>query len=94
MAIAEKRQLGEAERRLKQLGLDLPAPPKPFGTYEAMQSGNLLFLTGIPPTEDGVAKFIGRVGAELGVETGRQAASECRSTRPRGRPFRARYRGG
>jgi enamine deaminase RidA (YjgF/YER057c/UK114 family) len=66
---------GCAERRLKELGIDLPAPPEPFGTYaEAVQTGNLLFLTGMLPTEGRVAKFIGRVGAELDVEAGRKAA--------------------
>ncbi|UVT20030.1 MAG: RidA family protein [Nitrospira sp.] len=64
-----------AETRLKELGIKLPAPPKPFGTYvEAVQTGNLLFLTGMLPTEDHEAKFVGRVGAELDVETGRRAA--------------------
>jgi enamine deaminase RidA (YjgF/YER057c/UK114 family) len=64
-----------AERRLKKLSLNLPAPPEPFGTYaEAVQTGNLLFLTGMLPTEGRRAKFIGRVGAELDVEAGRKAA--------------------
>ena len=64
-----------AEQRLKELGIKLPAPPEPFGTYaEAVQTGNLLFLTGMLPTEGRAAKFIGRVGAELDVETGRKAA--------------------
>ncbi len=39
-----------------------------------MQAGNLLFLTGMLPTEGRAAKFIGRVGAELDVDTGRKAA--------------------
>jgi enamine deaminase RidA (YjgF/YER057c/UK114 family) len=64
-----------AEERLKKLGITLPAPPEPFGTYvEAVQTGNLLFLTGMLPTEGRVAKFVGRVGAELDVEDGRKAA--------------------
>jgi enamine deaminase RidA (YjgF/YER057c/UK114 family) len=64
-----------AERRLEELGIELPAPPEPFGIYaEAVQTGNLLFLTGMLPTEGRAAKFIGRVGAELDVETGRAAA--------------------
>ena len=41
-----------AEQRLKELGIKLPAPPEPFGTYvEAVQTGNLLFLSGMLPTE-------------------------------------------
>ena len=64
-----------AEQRLKDLGIKLPAPPEPFGIYaEAVQMCNLLFLTGMLPTEGRGAKFIGRVGAELDVEAGRQAA--------------------
>ena len=64
-----------AEQRLKELGIELPMPPKPFGTYvEAVQTGNLLFLTGMLPTDGHEAKFIGRVGAELDVEAGRKAA--------------------
>jgi enamine deaminase RidA (YjgF/YER057c/UK114 family) len=64
-----------AEDRLAQLGIKLPVPPEPFGTYaEAVQTGKLLFLTGMLPTEGRAAKFIGRVGAELDVEEGRKAA--------------------
>jgi enamine deaminase RidA (YjgF/YER057c/UK114 family) len=71
----ENRRPGSAEERLKDLGIELPAPPEPFGTYvEAVQTGNLLFLTGMLPTEGGQAKFIGRVGAEIDVETGSKAA--------------------
>src|SRR5256714_9924207 len=64
-----------AEQRLKELGIKLPEPPEPFGTYaEAVQTGNLLFLTGMLPTEGRAAKFVGRIGAELDVEAGRKAA--------------------
>jgi hypothetical protein len=63
-----------AEQRLKALGLKLPAPPEPVGTYvEAVQTGKLLFLSGMLPTEGHQAKVVGRVGAELGVEAGRKA---------------------
>ena len=72
---ARKLHPASAEQRLKELGIKLPAPPEPFGTYvEAVQTGNLLFLTGMLPTEGRAAKFIGRVGAELDVEDGRKAA--------------------
>jgi enamine deaminase RidA (YjgF/YER057c/UK114 family) len=64
-----------AEQRLGQLGIKLPTPPEPFGIYaEAVQTGNLLFLTGMLPTVGREAKFIGRIGAELDVQTGREAA--------------------
>jgi enamine deaminase RidA (YjgF/YER057c/UK114 family) len=74
-ATREVSQPPSAEQRLKELGIKLPAPPEPFGTYvEAVQTGNLLFLTGMLPTEGREAKFIGRLGAEVDVETGRKAA--------------------
>ena len=41
---------------------------------EAVQTGNLLFLSGMLPTEGREAKVIGCVGAELDVEAGRKAA--------------------
>ena len=64
-----------AEQRLKDLGIALPQPPEPFGTYaEAVQTGNLLFLTGMLPTEGRQATFVGRVGADVDVEGGRKAA--------------------
>jgi enamine deaminase RidA (YjgF/YER057c/UK114 family) len=63
-----------AEQRLVKLGIKLPAPPEPFGAYaEAVQTGKLLFLTGMLPTEGRRATFTGRVGAELDVEAGRKA---------------------
>ena len=75
MVNCEDSQSASAEQRLIKLGIKLPSPPEPFGTYvEAVQTGNLLFLTGMLPTEGRTAKFIGRVGAELDVETGRRAA--------------------
>ena len=73
--ISEDSQPASTEQRLNELGITLPAPPEPFGTYvEAVQTGNLLFLSGMLPTEGHGAKFIGRVGAELDVEAGRKAA--------------------
>jgi enamine deaminase RidA (YjgF/YER057c/UK114 family) len=64
-----------AEWRLKELGINLPKPPEPFGTYvETVQTGNLLFLSGMLPTEGRSAKFVGRVPEEVDVETARQAA--------------------
>src|SRR5580658_544998 len=64
-----------AELRLGRLGIELPAPPEPFGVYvEAVQTGNLLFLTGMLPTAGHSAKFVGRLGAELNADEARSAA--------------------
>lgn len=64
-----------AESALRELAIDLPEPPEPFGTYaEAVQAGGLLFLSGMLPTEGRVARFVGRLGEEIDVNTGQQAA--------------------
>lgn len=63
------------EQRLRDRGIKLPLPLAPFGTYvEAVQSGNLLYLSGMLATEGRTAKFIGRVGAEFDADGGREAA--------------------
>jgi enamine deaminase RidA (YjgF/YER057c/UK114 family) len=75
MVTREGSRTASAEQRLKELGIQLPTPPEPFGIYaEAVQAGNLLFLTGMLPTDGRGAKFIGRVGAELDIEAGHEAA--------------------
>src|SRR5436853_6666673 len=75
MVTPEGSRPASAEQRMKELGIKLPPPPEPFGTYmEAVQTGNLLFMSGMLPTEGHAAKIIGRVGAELDVEAGRKAA--------------------
>ena len=67
-------QLGSAERRLQDLGIQLPAAPTPFGSYvEAAQTGNLLFLSGMLPVVDHKPKYLGRLGKEVDVESGRDA---------------------
>ena len=75
MVSAKGTQPGGAERRLQELGIQLPAAPTPFGTYiEALQTGNLLFLSGMLPVVDHKPKYLGRLGKELDVEAGRDAA--------------------
>ncbi len=72
---AKDPQPGSAERRLQDLGIQLPPAPTPFGPYvEALQTGNLLFLSGMLPVVDHKPKYIGRLGKELDVEAGRDAA--------------------
>jgi enamine deaminase RidA (YjgF/YER057c/UK114 family) len=63
-----------AERRLQELGIVLPNAPHPFGAYvEAVQSGNLLFLSGMLPIKDGKLQSTGHLGKELDADTGRDA---------------------
>jgi enamine deaminase RidA (YjgF/YER057c/UK114 family) len=75
MVSVEGLELGGAERRLQELGIDLPTAPIPFGTYvEAVQTRNLLFLSGMLPVVDHKPKYLGRLGKELDAEAGRDAA--------------------
>ena len=63
-----------AERRLEELGIQLPAEPAAFGSYvETVRTGNLLFLSGMLPVVDHKPKHVGRLGKEIDAETGRDA---------------------
>ncbi len=67
--------VSNAETRLAAAGIALPPAPAPFGAYvPAVQTGNLLFLTGMLPTVGHEAKFLGRAGRELNAEQGCRAA--------------------
>jgi enamine deaminase RidA (YjgF/YER057c/UK114 family) len=71
----ERSPLGGADRRLVDLGIQLPAAPTPFGPYvEMLQTGNLLFFSGMLPVVDHKPKYVGRLGKELDTEAGRDAA--------------------
>jgi enamine deaminase RidA (YjgF/YER057c/UK114 family) len=64
-----------AETRLAAAGIELPPAPPPFGPYvPAVQTGNLLFLTGMLPTVGHEPKFLGRAGKELNAQQVRNAA--------------------
>jgi enamine deaminase RidA (YjgF/YER057c/UK114 family) len=74
MAMSTNTTNAGAEQRLKELGIHLPHPPTPLGAYvEAVQTGNLLFLSGTLPVEEGAIEFLGRIGADLSVDDGRSA---------------------
>jgi len=60
---------------LQDLGITLPSAPTPFGSYvEAVRTGNLLFLSGLLPVVNHKPKYLGRLGKEVDVEAGRDAA--------------------
>src|SRR5229473_2270656 len=61
--------------RLSELGIVLPAPPTPLGAYiESSDTGNLLFLTGTLPVVNGKLAISGRLGDNLSVKEGQEAA--------------------
>jgi len=66
---------GAPSARLSQLGLVLPAPPTPLGAYvESSDTGNLLFLSGTLPVVNRKLAIPGRLGENLSVKEGQEAA--------------------
>lgn len=61
--------------RLAARGLTLPQPPQPLGSYTAVsQAGDLLFISGQLPLQDGKVVWQGQLGKDLTVEQGKRAA--------------------
>ena len=68
----------EIEKRLAELGLELPTPPKPVANYVgAVQVGELLFIGGVTCRIEGQLKFRGKVGREVSQEQAYEAARWC-----------------
>jgi enamine deaminase RidA (YjgF/YER057c/UK114 family) len=67
-----------AERRLAELGLELPEPPAPLANYVPWRiGGGLLFLSGVGPRRADGTSITGVVGADLSVRQGYEAARLC-----------------
>lgn len=66
---------GEIEKGLEALGFRLPEVGKPLGSYvQSVRTGNLLFISGKLPKENGRLKYPGKIGREVTVEQGKEAA--------------------
>lgn len=64
-----------AEARLVELEIELPDPMEPMAAYRrGVQAGNLLAIAGQGPVRDGEIVHRGRLGEDLDIEEGRQAA--------------------
>ena len=63
------------EERLEQLGLTLPKTPPAVGNYlPAVRQGDLLFVSGHGPYQDGHYIYLGKVDSAVPVETAQKAA--------------------
>jgi enamine deaminase RidA (YjgF/YER057c/UK114 family) len=68
-------ELSYPEHQLRRLGLTLPSPPPALAHYElGVRAGSLLFLAGHAPLEEGVQRYVGKVGREFTEEEGVEAA--------------------
>jgi enamine deaminase RidA (YjgF/YER057c/UK114 family) len=66
------------EARIQELGLTIPEPPKPVGHFvPAVQVGNLLFVSGQIPTVSGQVLLKGKLGRDLSLEQGQEAARQA-----------------
>ena len=65
------------EEKLESLGITLPSPPTPAGSYiPAVKTGNLLFISGQIPFEDGKVAYTGKASDE-NLETAQKSAKLC-----------------
>jgi len=76
-AAAKKSQetMIDPEKRLKELGIELPVPAAPVANFvRAVRSGNLVFLSGHGPRKTDGSYITGKVGREVSLELARDAA--------------------
>ena len=66
------------ESRLAKLGYTLPPPPEPIGNYvSACRSGNIIWMSGVGSRRADGSRISGKLGAELTVAQGYEAAQWC-----------------
>ncbi|MSV26654.1 MAG: hypothetical protein CK527_01020 [Nitrosarchaeum sp.] len=65
------------EEKIKQIGIKLPTPPNPAGSYiPVVKTGNLVYVSGQIPMEDGKVSYTGKVTDE-NIEMAQKAARIC-----------------
>ena len=66
------------EEKLKELGIEIPIPPNPAGSYiPVVTTGNLAFVSGQIPMKEGKVVFEGKVPENQSVDSARDAAKIC-----------------
>ena len=69
---------GRIDQRLAELKIELPNAAAPMANYiPAVRAGNLLFVSGQICQWNGERRYVGKLGAEISVEEGKQAARLC-----------------
>ena len=70
--------MAAVESRLTELGYTLPTPPEPIGNYlSASRSGNIMWMAGVGSRRADGSRISGKLGADLTVEQGYEAAQWC-----------------
>ncbi|HRI79023.1 MAG TPA: RidA family protein [Cyclobacteriaceae bacterium] len=70
-------QKTDVEKKLKEMGLELISPPKPMANYvRAVRTGNLVYLAGHGPTRADGSNFTGKLGKDITIEQGYEAAKQ------------------
>ncbi|HPF39548.1 MAG TPA: RidA family protein [Phycisphaerae bacterium] len=68
----------KTSEKLKELGIVLPPPPRPVGSYvSGLKTGNLVFVSGQIPLENGAITLAGKVGMDATLEEAQAAARRC-----------------
>ena len=66
------------EEKMREIGIILPNPPKPAGSYiPVVRTGNLVFVSGQIPISDGKIIYSGKVTKDLSIEEAQKAARLC-----------------
>jgi enamine deaminase RidA (YjgF/YER057c/UK114 family) len=66
------------EAKIKELGFELPPPPRPVGAYvQAARAGNLVFTAGQIPTREGKLTCLGKVPADVSIDEAYNAARQA-----------------
>jgi enamine deaminase RidA (YjgF/YER057c/UK114 family) len=70
--------MSQVEDKLKELGILLPPPAPPQGNYvPSVRTGNLVYMAGVGPRQANGELMLGKVGRELTIEQGYEAAKWC-----------------
>lgn len=70
--------MGKVEKKLQDMGIIIPAVPKPEASYVPLvQTGKWIYISGQTCKKDGVLIYKGKLGKDLTVEEGYEAAKIC-----------------
>jgi enamine deaminase RidA (YjgF/YER057c/UK114 family) len=70
--------MSKIDEKLASLGINLPTPAAPVANYVGfVKSGNMVFVSGQLPFQDGKLAYIGKVGSEVSIDDAKKAAKLC-----------------